>query len=270
MKRHYDYDIIIKVANSVYISRQYEFVDKILKTRKRKRIKLSFFLSLFFHTFLFVLLSLSLKFSYQEKKILITETYIDFAEYKPLEKKTEMVDKVTENITEETKNITEEVEPKTEEKLELPKRTDFLERPKNFEWRENVKQKFIKQEAKIITPKISEIAKSKPQETQASPLNDEVKGYLRALTLTIKSHWQIPEDIYNRLQGYSTDFEIFIDEKGVMKYKIVKRSGSNVFDYYTEESLKRTFSNLPPQLAPPKELIEYLEKGGRILLEFKL
>lgn len=256
------------MVKSVYISKQYEFVDKILKLRKRKRIKTSFFLSIIFHIFLFIFLSLSFKTSNIEKNIVITETYVNFADYKPMERTlVDKMEKSEEKVVDETEvNTRKEKESKINDKEKI----NIFKRPGSFNWRENVSKKYIREDAKIVTPKLKDFSAKDNKQMQSNDLSPQMVGYVKALILTIKSHWQIPEDVYNKLQGYSSELEIYIDENGYLKYKVIKPANSKIFNEYSEEALKKTFTNLPPQLLPPKEFIDYIKNGGKIVIEFKL
>ncbi|MCX7990847.1 MAG: TonB C-terminal domain-containing protein [Proteobacteria bacterium] len=257
------------MASSVYISKQYEYVDKILRSRKRKRIRTSFFLSFFSHFFIFLVLSLGFKAPFKEKSISLTETYVQFADYKPLEKTINKTDEVVDNLVKRTNKEADDVEPK-KDKVDSENKVSLFKKPNNFSWREEVSKKYIKEDIKVVTPKIKNFNISPAKQPQTGEMSPQLGWYIRAFSITVKSHWQIPEDIYNKLQGYSAELEVYIDEKGYLKYKIVNPSNSKLFNDYIEEAMKRTISNLPAQLQPPKELIDYIDKGGKIIIEFRL
>lgn len=253
------------MESSVYISKQFEFVEKILRQRKRKRIRNSLFLALFLHFFAFVLFSLTLNLNSKQQSVIVKETYVHFADYKPLEKlednkpsDTPIPEKVEENkINEEIK-----VKDKHREKEQMP----LFKKPNTFSWREEVSKKYIKEEAKIIRHRPLHLPDKSIKGSPAPSITPEISGYLRGLIFTIKSHWQIPEDIYNKLQGYSLEVELYADSQGNIRYSIAKSSGNKIFDELCEESLKKTFSNMPF----PKEFIDYLKNSDKIVFEFKL
>lgn len=205
----------------------------------------------------------------REKNVLVTETYVDFAEYKPLERVDDRVERFNEKVIDE-RTTNNKIEDKVDFKDKDEDKVNIFKRPDNFTWRENVSKKYIKEETKIVNPKLIEAPKSFEKQPKPTDLSPQMVGYIKALIITIKNHWQIPEDVYNRLQGYSTELEIYIDESGFLRYKIVKPSSSKLFNEYSEDALRKTFSNLPPQLLPPKEFIDYYKNGGKIVIEFKL
>lgn len=250
----------------IYISKHFEYVDKSLKENKRKKIKRAILLSLFFHTLLFLVFSINLR-NYGNKNLTPSEIYIEFAEYKPL--KPSLIESL-EVPSSDSNEVEDKLIKEKEEKIQEKEKVNIFKRPNNFSWRESITKKYIKEEAKILTPKFKENPSKESKVSQSNEISPQMAKYVKSLILTIRSHWQIPEDIYNRLQGYSSELEIYIDDMGFLRYRVIRPANNKIFDEYSEEALKKTFSNLPSQLAPPKEFVDFIRNGGKIVIEFKL
>lgn len=260
LKKSFNYDIIYLVDTSIFISKQFEFVETILKKRKQKRFRNSFLLAFFFHLIAFIILSLSYKNTGSEVAVNIRETVIHFADYKPMNQP-----QVEPNIKESFKN-SESGQSDIKNAL-LPEKPDLFKRSDNLAWRDTVKKKFIKEEKKILEHRV--ISPPKSTTSASSKQNDISPGlsrFINGLIWIVKTHWQIPEDYYTQLQGMSAEVEFYIDANGNIAYQITRSSRSKVFDFYFQEALTRTLSNFPYN----NEFFDYLNKGGKIFIEFKL
>jgi len=73
------------VATSIFISRQFEFVETILIHRKKKRIRNSFLLAFFLHIIFFLIFTLAFDMDKKASTFTYKETVVHFADYKPIE-----------------------------------------------------------------------------------------------------------------------------------------------------------------------------------------
>ncbi len=190
------------------------------------------------------------------------ETVVHFADYKPIETTKSEKEYNVEQPFEKNNHTNTQKKPDVSS---LP----LFKRSGNYDWREDIGKKFIKYEKKIINHKIKplKVSPSFVSSNQASSdITPELENFLSIWTNVIKNHWYIPEDYYTQLQGASAEVSIILDKNGKIIYQVERSSQNRIFDHYFTEALNKTLTNFPYN----NDIIDYLSKGGKIILEFKL
>lgn len=254
------------MSGSVYITKQFEFIEKKIAERKRKRFKNSLFLSLTFHA-LFIIGVTLFAFSPFSKKDLQSKIFVvEHAEYKPFpsENKPAPPDAPVE------KAVEPEQKPAVVEQKQKPTLPEKYRTQPDLSWRENVSKIIPEKKPPAVISKItvSKAVSEKPvvaaQPSGVSPR--QVNSYLAGLASIFRSHWTIPEDIAHKCYGKVTEIEVSIDLLGNIKSAtVVKSFGDADCDFYARDAALKT-KQIP---LPPKEMFESLFLSDKITLEFK-
>lgn len=250
------------MKGSIFVIKQYEFLNLLTQRRRKILIKKAFLLSLILHLLFFLVFSLSFsrvktKVTLKSEEILVINAdYVPFSkEESHTEIKEERKEVVENNVSKTVKNTEETKERKNDFTMRERRRVDKG-------WHAEIEKRFkIRNLEKIVISKgIDDIKKHLKWDQKESQVSSSPTNYIKLLAILIRSHWSIPEDLGHKCYDKSVEWEIAIDDAGKIKeVNLVRSSGYSDCDFYAKEAILKT-KQFP---LPPKEL------GDRIIIEFR-
>lgn len=263
------------LKGSVYFIAEFDFVNKVLKERKKRLFQKVFLLSFLCHAL--IVMSVLITAPYRKNNELkqqlveiIDATYVplpslDEPKVEPNETAPQISSKDEPKITERKEQIQENVSEKKE--FSLPERKVLNRNRPDTSWRKEVEKKFQAEKPQKISISRADLEykKQAPQNINASPSANS-QSYIRLLSYMIRSHWYVPEDYGHKFYGLSSELEVSLDINGYIKnVEIIRSSGNGLFDNYAKEAVIKT-GRFP---LPPKEMFESIFLNGKIIIEFK-